>query len=332
MMQIVLIGLGAGAAAALLFASVASGVVLSILLFYLAPLPIMIAALGWSHWAGLVAAVTAAAALGLAFGGVFFIAFLAGVAMPAWWLGYLALLGRPGAHGGALEWYPPGRLVLWTAALGALVIGAALASYGTDAQTIRTSLRAMLETVFRLQTGLAAGQPLRFPGIEDPDRLLDIFAVALPPMAALIAAMTEIVNLWLAGHIVKLSGRLRRPWPDLAEMAFPRLAAGAFAAAVAGSLIPDLPGLIAGLFAATLALAFMILGFAFLHAATRGVAGRGVMLAGAYGLVAVLVWPALVVTALGVVDALFHWRARFGKRGPPPPPPYPPPHAGREGG
>ncbi len=53
MMQIVLIGLGAGAASALLFASVASGSLLSLLLFYLAPLPILIAALGWSHWAGL---------------------------------------------------------------------------------------------------------------------------------------------------------------------------------------------------------------------------------------------------------------------------------------
>ena len=46
MTQIVLIGLGAGATAALLFASVASGALVSILLFYLAPLPILIAAMG----------------------------------------------------------------------------------------------------------------------------------------------------------------------------------------------------------------------------------------------------------------------------------------------
>ena len=56
MMQIVLVGLGAGAAAALLFASVASGSLAAIVLFYLAPLPILIAALGWSHLAGLIAA------------------------------------------------------------------------------------------------------------------------------------------------------------------------------------------------------------------------------------------------------------------------------------
>src|SRR6266576_1040447 len=99
MMQIVLIGLGAGAAAALLFASVASGSLISILLFYLAPLPILIAALGWSHWAALIAACAAAAGLALIFGGFFFVAFLLGVGLPAWWLGYLALLGRPMASG-----------------------------------------------------------------------------------------------------------------------------------------------------------------------------------------------------------------------------------------
>ena len=92
MMQLGLIGIGAGAAAALLFASVTSGSWLSILLFYLAPLPIMIAGLGWSHWAALIAALTGALALGLVFGTVFFFAFLAGAGIPAWWLGYLAML------------------------------------------------------------------------------------------------------------------------------------------------------------------------------------------------------------------------------------------------
>src|SRR6266852_4922318 len=143
MTQVILIGVGAGAAAALLFASVTSGVGFSVILFYLAPLPIMIVALGWSHWAGLVAAVTAAAMLGGAFGIFFFGTFLTLVGAPAWWLGYLALLGRPVANGGAprMEWYPPGRLVLWAAVLGAAVIAGALAMFGGDEAAIRNSLR-----------------------------------------------------------------------------------------------------------------------------------------------------------------------------------------------
>src|SRR5919109_1267043 len=89
MVQIVLVGLGAGAASALLFASVASGSLLATLLFYLAPLPILIAGLGWSHWAGLVASFTAAAGLSATLGLYFFSVFLIGVGLPAWWLGYL---------------------------------------------------------------------------------------------------------------------------------------------------------------------------------------------------------------------------------------------------
>src|ERR1039457_7692944 len=98
MMQFGLIGIGAGAAAALLFASVTSGALLSIPLFYLAPLPIMIAGLGWSHWSALTAAVAGALALAVAFGPVFFFIFLAGAGLPAWLLTYLAMLARPGNH------------------------------------------------------------------------------------------------------------------------------------------------------------------------------------------------------------------------------------------
>jgi hypothetical protein len=57
--QIALVGIGAGATSALMFASVASGSVLSIALFYVAPLPIMIAALRWSDWAAMIAALGA---------------------------------------------------------------------------------------------------------------------------------------------------------------------------------------------------------------------------------------------------------------------------------
>src|SRR5882672_9662405 len=91
-LQIGLIGFGAGAASALLFASVLSGSFLSVVLFYLAPLPVLIAAIGWSHWAGLAAALAAALGLALAFGTFFFPAFLISVGLPAWWLGYLVLL------------------------------------------------------------------------------------------------------------------------------------------------------------------------------------------------------------------------------------------------
>src|SRR6202166_1745699 len=159
MMQLGLIGIGAGAAAALLFASVTSGAWLSVVLFYLAPLPIMIAGLGWSHWAALVAAISGALALGLVFGAVFFFAFMAGAGIPAWWLGYLAMLARPGNTNGSattLEWYPSGRLVVWAAVLAALIVVVAIPNFGTDAESFRAGLNTALTRMLRVETGADA--------------------------------------------------------------------------------------------------------------------------------------------------------------------------------
>jgi len=147
MIQVVLVGLGAGAAAALLFASVVSGSIAAIFLFYLAPLPILIAALGWSHLAGLIAAASATAVIAV-LSGVFFVA-VPVIAFGAWWLGYLTLLARPSANGGgtALEWYPVGRLVLWGAVIGTLIVAAAVPHFGTDLASLQAALRKMYERI-----------------------------------------------------------------------------------------------------------------------------------------------------------------------------------------
>ena len=172
-MQVFLIGIGAGAATALLFASVASGSPLSVLLFYLAPLPILLAALGWSHWAALIAALFASAGLAAVFSSYFFLAFLIGVGLPAWWLGYLALLARPveGAPDG-LEWYPVGHLVVWAAILGASVVIAGMLHFGTDEESFRASLRSFLERMLRGGArGDAAGRTAERRRIRPADRL-----------------------------------------------------------------------------------------------------------------------------------------------------------------
>ncbi len=234
MMQIGFIGIGAGAAAALLFASVTSGVWLSIPLFYLAPLPIMIAGLGWSHWAAVTAATTGALALAVVFGPIFFFTFLAGAGIPAAWLCYLAMLARPVGNGGApaLEWYPPGRLVIWAAILAALVVVAAIPNFGTDADSFRAGLRNALMHLLRVETDTPADATLTLPGVTNANRLVDFLVAAIPPAAAVLATITNVLNLWLAARIVKFSGLLKRPWPPLAAISFPRLLTAALALAV----------------------------------------------------------------------------------------------------
>jgi len=300
MIQLVLVGLGAGAAAALLFASVASGSIAAVVLFYLAPLPIAIAALGWGHLSGLIAAAVATTVVAV-LSGIFFIA-VPVIAFGAWWLGYLALLARPAGNGGggALEWYPVGRLVLWAALLGTLVVAAAVPNFGTDQESLQAALRKTYERILR-----------------DP-ALIDVLVVAVPPAAAVFSTVTNLFNLWLAARIVRISGRLARPWPDLAALSLPPLSAGLLAAAIAGSFLPDLVGVLFGALAASLLMAFAVLGFAVLHSITRGMGSRAIVLAGVYGLTIVFGWPVLAMSLLGLAEIVLNIRGRVArKRGPP---------------
>lgn len=315
-LQIGLVGLGAGACSALLFASMLSGSIVSVVLFYLAPLPVLIVALGWSHWAGLVAAVTAALGLALAFDTFYFLAFLISVGLPAWWLGYLALLARPVAGGEELEWFPPGRLVVWAATLGALMILIGLSQVGHDEATIRDTLRRAIDHMLRAQMHVPADKPLNLPGLADPEFL----ARVLPPAAAALTTMTQLFNLWLAGRIVRLSGRLRRPWPDFSALRFPPATPIALAAAFGGSFLPGTVGLAAALPAASLLIAYAVLGFAVLHGITRHLPSRGAVLFGVYAAVAVFGWPVLLLTLLGLIDTALDLRGRVAAtRGPPAP-------------
>jgi Predicted membrane protein (DUF2232) len=311
MTQIFLIGIGAGAAAALLFASLASGSLLALVLFYLSPLPILIAGIGWNYLAGLVAALFAAACLAVVLDSHFALAFIVGVGLPAWWLGYLALLARPDGTG-TLEWYPPGRIVLWTALAGAAAIVIAIPFFGTDAQSFHTNLQSAIEAALGLRS--------RAGGEISPDKLIntDVLTKLAPPMVASLTTVVLLINTWLAARIVKLSGQLRRPWPELPAIGFPRFAPLLLAMALAGVFLPGLLGIVSDVFAAVLIMAFAVLGFAVLHVVTRSTGGRPLVLAGAYTAVIVFGWPAIILALLGLADTALDLRGRSARtRGPP---------------
>jgi len=315
MMQFLLIGIGAGAAAGLLFASIASGALAAAILFYLAPLPVLIAALGWSHVAALIAVATAGLGLGLVYGPFLAGTFLVIAGIPAWWLGYLAMLARPVNAEGSLEWYPIGRLVIWAAVIGPLVVAMAIPNFGMDYESFRDALRTSFQQILD-NAGQGAGQG---QSAQNLSGMLDTLVAVVPVAAAIVSTLMTLLNLWLAGKIVSLSGRLRRPWPDLSAIELPRNAAYALIAAVLAMMLPGLVGVLAGAVAASLAIAFAALGFAVLHVLTRGMAARGLMLGAAYASALFVGWPVLVVAIVGFAESFLHLRARAVNRPPLPP-------------
>jgi hypothetical protein len=318
MIAIVLIALAAGSASALMFASIISGALISLLLFYLAPLPLMVAAIGWGPLSAAIGGIAASLGLGAIFGFNYCIAFAVAVAVPGWWLGHLVLLGRPGAAGAAagngaappqLEWYPVGRILLWIAGFAALTTIAALLTLGTDATAIADSLRHGLTRIFA-----GAGEP----SAAELEQWVNALVTMAPIAAAAVALPTLTLNLWLAARITATSGRLHRPWPDLRTAALPSLTLAALCIAAAFTFAGGMVALLAKVVTSALMMAYAFTGFAVLHTITLALKSRAFWLGSAYAVVVLFVWPALGIVVLGLADAVFGLRQRYWRSRPPP--------------
>jgi len=314
-----LTGIGAGLASALLFAVVISGSPAAMLLSYLTPLPIFIVTIGWRHGAGLAAALTGAIVCGLifGFGGGFSLkaglAYGLGLALPAWWIGYLAMLGRTDAAGRA-EWYPLGNILLWLAGiatlvalLGAIAVGGGYAAYE---QAMRGAFGALFDA--------SQGSPALPDGVTRDD-LIDTLITTAPLLTAGSFAPMLTLNLWLAGRIVAASGRLARPWPAVAATRMPFWAVGALAVAILlATLGQGYAGFTGLALTGALGAAFALQCLAALHTALRGKPARPFILALLYALlIPFFVWILPVLALGGVLDSLAR---AFRKAGAAPPP------------
>jgi hypothetical protein len=316
MIVITLIAPAAGAASALMFASIISGALISLLLFSLAPLPLMVAAIGWSPLTAAIGGVAATTTFVLLFG--FSLAFevATSIALPAWWLGHLAMVGRstPAASGATgsvvvTEWYPIGRLLLWIAGIGALLALWSLLRIGTDSEAIAAAMRNGFAKVAR---------HFAQQGYVIDDSLVDTMGALAPAVVATLPMIVLAVNLWLASKIAMTSGRLNRPWPDLKSTMLPPMTLVALCVAIAFCFVGGLPALFAKVVTGALLTAYGLIGLAVLHTLTLGSSSRTIWLVLIYAVTTVLMWPLFIMSVLGLADALFGFRERFMRTRPPP--------------
>ncbi len=158
----IVIAIISGLAAAVLHASVASP--LSALLFYITPLPLLIAGLSFGWPAALLGGAIGAGALVALWGiktGLFFLA--ASAAGPVI-LSWLALINRKaegrGSEGEAsaqgVQWYPEGRLVLWAAGMAGVLLTLVILALGPDAESFQARLS---EAAANISQSLSADIP-----------------------------------------------------------------------------------------------------------------------------------------------------------------------------
>ncbi|QCK87001.1 DUF2232 domain-containing protein [Phreatobacter aquaticus] len=304
------IAFGAGLASALLFATLASGSAIALVLFYFAALPVLIAGLGWGHYAGAFAGTIGALALSIAMRSQLGVFFFLSVGLPAWILSYLTVATLPARSDDdqPYRWSEPGT-ILSVIGLGAvlLTLFGIVVLFGFDFDAYQASLR---QSVDRALAAMA------LPA-SDGQRMLGAFmAVALPIAAAIIWTFVTTLNLYVAAKIVRASGRLPRPWPDLASLRLPKAAAGAMLFGSLLSFLSGMPGHV-GVIVLSVGLAiFALAGFALAHDMTRGWGMRGFALGLLYALTFVIGWPMIFVAMAGLADTLFDLRSR---RSAPPP-------------
>jgi hypothetical protein len=313
-----IIGAGSGLISAALFASAATATALAGVLFYLAPLPICLAGLGWGGMAVLLSALTGTVVIAAALGPATAAVFAISIAAPAALLTHLALLSRPaitpqGQQIAALEWYPPGRIVGWAALMAGLLAGILVLFLGYDQESYRDSIREILNH--------SALKELDRDGTlftdENIANFSAVLARALPAVFAVVWLTITLFNLWMAGLIVDASGRARRPWPDLHALELPNAFLLVFAGALAASFLPGLPGLLATGLAGALLFAYVLQGLAVVHVYSRGVPLRSLLLATVYLGILLLGWVALIVAIIGLAEPLLGLRQRAGRGGPP---------------
>ncbi len=307
------VAIGAGCAAALLFVVSAQSSVLAMALAYLAPLPIMIATLGWGLDAGAIAGAISVASLALLSEPLSALLFAASVAGPAWALAAFAIAPieryfRSRARDAPV--HPSVGAVVTLAALFGIIGSAAVLTtvivvYGG----YREGARQIASAVAALAADAFDGAPDKFTAQEFADALVRFG----PPAIAASTLMMLCVNLYAAARSTQLSRNLPRPWPDLpTSLALPWPLGVAFLACLAASFaLPSPTAQYFSIGAGGLGGALALQGLAVAHALSRGLKMRALMLVALYACCVLRAKYTLPVLAgLGLLDGFLRLRSR----------------------
>lgn len=303
-----LLAICAGLISAVVFASATTGPMLvRLVLFFLTPLSLYLAGLGLGPASAAIAAAAATLAILAATNPVAATFYAISEALPAIVISRLALLSR--GEGQAIEWYPVGRIVGAAALFSGFFAGMVLFAMGGDIETLSKAVRSFVETFVKTELTQLPGAP----AVADSqiDEIAKTTLTMLPWALATISMITILINLWLAGRITLASGRLTRPWPDLAGMTFPAGTALSLIIAMGIALTGGIFGLMSGGFAAAFSFSFMLLGLCVVHWMTRGSPWRSFILAAVYtGFLVIGPGISLVLTLIGLAETIFGYRFR----------------------
>ena len=301
---------------------------LTLAMGFVAPLPIMIAGLGFGPLAGLIAVAVGAGFVGLfdmrlghlaltglrspSAAGLDVLVFLIALGLPAW------LLSAAGRRAPVVATTPKARpeeqllgriaiIAVVFAALSISVVFAIAISANGGFDAFNTLMTATFDKIWQ---AIAERRPL--PKGIDGSQFATQLIWLMPPLMSAAAVIFYVSNLWLAARIAQTSDLLGMPWPDIPRhMRLPRVAALALAITSGLSFTGGMLGLVSRVVSAALIAAFALQGLAVVHAVSRGKGSRTAALIIVYlSMAALMPWPLLLWGTLGLLDTAFFFRDR----------------------
>ncbi|HMD63591.1 MAG TPA: DUF2232 domain-containing protein [Stellaceae bacterium] len=274
----------------------------SMILVYLAQLPLFAAGLwlgtGASASAGLVAALILAGAGNLLAAAVFAVLNV----IPVVLLVRQSLLARTGAAN-AVEWYPPGLLTAWLTGLGLAAAAVTLVFFGGP-QAMQAALRELLAPALDRRLD---------EFVPEHDELLAFIAFILPGIIATSWMVMTATNGSLAQGLLARFGASWRPSPDLAALGLPVWIPVLLAFAAGATLLGGTARFFGINVMIVLAVPFCLAGLAVLHTVARRFPRPAITLVTFYVLAGIFGWPLLLIAVLGLLDSPLGLRRRFAQ-------------------
>jgi hypothetical protein len=300
-----------GLVIAAMYLAVFAGSSEGMVLVYLVPSPLFAVGLAYGLTAALVATALAVVVMMIVTGGLALpLTFLVTTALPVLPLVRQALLSRHHPDG-AIEWYPPGLLLMvLTGVGGTLILLAYIAGliFG-DAGGLKTFIHdALSEILGQLLRDIGGGA-----GTSVDDSLMGLFVQIFPGAAVTSLLALVMVNGLLVQAVLVRLHWLQRPPLRMSDVELPHWSPPLLALTLAGASISSGDaGFVLVNLAIVLALPFLFAGLAVVHAFAASRPSKVMVLVVFYVLVAFFAWLVLAVIGLGIIEQWAGLRRRFG--------------------
>jgi len=321
-----LVGSAAGFATVMLLVSSGMTAGGSFLSFFI-PLPGLIAGLAYGWPVAGIAGLTGAVLFFIASSGIGGLVYIIIVAVPATMMAHVIGLWRPDdttaftdsfrrpapvGREDDVDWYPLSNILMWLVFIaGGLAVFSTLA-LGTDDLAYTTTVHEIMDDFIDRRMAPVFHQEL---SLDQRASLKLIATTLLPAMVALTWMFLMIFNTWIAAKVVRASGMMARPAPDMRMVGLPRGIIFGLGIMLLATSAGGLVGRGAVGFAGAALFAILLVGLAVVHEWTVGKPARMFMLTALY--VALLgVWQLAVppLLVLGLAEPFFRFRDKFRAR------------------